>query len=254
MAPIAPPEGYPPAPALDRLPTDRDLPYSDGEPMESPWHRAAMNLLIESLECHWHGRKDFYVGGNMFLYFGKKQVFHKNFRGPDFFFVKGVDHDKERLSWVVWQENNKFPNVIVELLSPSTAKIDRTVKKKLYSEEFATPEYFCYDPSDHTIEGWRLSNGRNYEPLEVEGGRIWSKELELYLGTWEGEFLGHADQWPRLFTVRGELIPIFAEGEKKKTKAAKKRANAEKKRADTAETENARLRAELAALKQPPQP
>ena len=36
--------------ALDHLPTDQDLPSDDGEPLETIWHRNAMNLLIESID------------------------------------------------------------------------------------------------------------------------------------------------------------------------------------------------------------
>src|SRR5689334_20628368 len=102
--------------ALDRMPTDRDLPSEDGVPMETNWHRAAMILLIESLEYHWRDRRDFFVGGNMFIYFSTKQVFNKDFRGPDVFVVKNVAPNCDRRSWVVWNEG-KFPDVIVELTS-----------------------------------------------------------------------------------------------------------------------------------------
>src|SRR5688572_6664925 len=45
------------------------LPAEDGTPMESPWHRAGTNLLIESITYHWRDRDDYYVGGNMFIYY-----------------------------------------------------------------------------------------------------------------------------------------------------------------------------------------
>ena len=40
---------------------------SDGEPLESEWHRLAMNVLIESLKPYlMQQRDDFYAGGNMY--------------------------------------------------------------------------------------------------------------------------------------------------------------------------------------------
>lgn len=257
--------------ALDRLPTDKDLPYDDGEPMETPWHRSAMNLLIECIECHWHGRKDYFVGGNMFMYFSAERVFHKDFRGPDVFVVRGVDHDRPRLSWVSWQEGGRLPNVIIELSSPSTRQTDRIEKYRLYGERMRVPEYFIYDPTDDSLAGWRLSNGGYDTPLEVEPDtRIWSKELELYLGPWVSFYHGYTNRWLRFFDVHGSVIPTFEEAAAKRAADATARANAEAARASAAaaladkakterttiEAEIARLKTEIAALKQssPPTP
>src|SRR5947209_8173003 len=45
------------------------LPDSDGEPLETPWHLASIHLLLHSLTYSWRHRDDFFVGGNMFVYF-----------------------------------------------------------------------------------------------------------------------------------------------------------------------------------------
>lgn len=37
---------------------------------------------------------------------------------------------RERRSWVVWEEESKMPDVIIELLSDSTRKIDKWEKRK----------------------------------------------------------------------------------------------------------------------------
>lgn len=232
--------------ALDRLPTDKDLPCSDGVPLETAWHRPAIALLIESIECHWYGRKDFFAGGDMFMYFSAERVFNKDFRGPDFFVVKDVPHDKPRRSWVAWQEDGRLPDVIIELASESTRKIDRVEKKRLYGERMRVTEYFIYDPADSSLIGWRLPNGHYDTPMEIEpGNRIWSKELELYVGPWDGEYLGHTDRWLRFFDVHGNLIPTFGE-------AAKAKADAAEAKAKAAEAEIERLKQELAAMRNPP--
>lgn len=254
--------------ALDRLPTDRDLPSDDGEPLETSWHRPAINLLIESIECHWRGRKDFFAGGNMFMYFSEERVFNKDFRGPDFFVVKDTDHDRPRLSWVSWKEGGRLPDVIIELGSESTTRTDRVEKKALYGRRMRVPEYFIYDPRDASLVGWRLLNGGGYDtPLEVEAGnRIWSKELELYVGPWDGVFLGHRNRWLRFYDVHGNLIPTFGEAEaaaraaaegkaaaaEQKATAAEQRATAEAAARAAAEAEIERLKQELAALRTPP--
>ncbi|MCS6773444.1 MAG: hypothetical protein NZ693_04940, partial [Thermoflexales bacterium] len=49
------------------------LPEEDGVPLESPWHRLQINLLDECIHSLWSHRTNFFVGGNMFLYFSPDQ-------------------------------------------------------------------------------------------------------------------------------------------------------------------------------------
>jgi len=102
------------------LPRGEDLPYSDGEPLDSYWHREAMNVLIHSLEYHWRGRTDYFAGGDMFIHFSPTFLMNRDFRGPDVFVVLGTTLEPPRKSWVVWEEGWKYPNVVVELMSEST--------------------------------------------------------------------------------------------------------------------------------------
>lgn len=258
---------------LATLPTAAELPSEDGIPMETPWHRAAMNCLIETLQYHWRDRSDFFVGGNMFIYFSLKQVKNRDYRGPDFFVVKDVGPNPERGTWTVWVEDGRYPNVIVELISASTSEIDRVEKKRLYEHTFSTPEYFCFDFEGGRFDAWRLVAGK-YEPIEPRQGRYWSEELGLFLGPWEGTILTFDKFWPRFFTAEGELVPTDfersiaekqradaeteradsekerADLEEKRAIAHKQRAETEKQRADAAELELSRLRTELESLKQ----
>ena len=66
---------------------------------------------------------------------------------------------------VVWQEGGKYPNLIIELLYPSTATDDRTVKKQIYQDIFRTPEYFWFDPKTSEFAGFILLGG-TYQPIE----------------------------------------------------------------------------------------
>ena len=94
-----------------------ELPTEDGVPLESNWHRIEMNLLIDSIHYHWRQRSDYFAGGNMFIYFSAEQVRNRDYRGPDFFVVTGVDGSRERGAWIVWEENGRYPNVIIEPVS-----------------------------------------------------------------------------------------------------------------------------------------
>jgi len=83
MQPAYPVACYPVAPP----PRGEDLPYSDGVPMESERHISQMVSLILSLRLAWKDRTDFYVGGNMSVYFSEPQSRKNDFRGPDVFVV-----------------------------------------------------------------------------------------------------------------------------------------------------------------------
>jgi len=111
--------------------------------METPRHCEQMNLLIDSLKVHWADRRGYYVGGNMFVHFDPENK--RRSRGPDFFLVLDVV-DRERKSWVVWQEGMRFPDLIIELFSDTTRAVAKDEKKALYESLFRTAEYYLYDP------------------------------------------------------------------------------------------------------------
>ena len=76
----------------------------------------------------------------MFVYFSLAQVRNQAFRGPDFFVVLDVS-PRERKSWVVWQEG-KGPDVVIELLSDSTAAHDKGEQKIIYQNALRVLEYY----------------------------------------------------------------------------------------------------------------
>jgi Uma2 family endonuclease len=224
---------------------DIELPDEDGEPLESHWHRLQINLLCDALDQHWQGRTDFFAGGNMFVYYSLEQARNRDYKGPNFFVVKGVDRTRPRRAWIVWQEGGRYPDVIVELLSPTTAAEDLGPKKNLYEQVFKTFEYFCVNPDGYTLQGWRLLETR-YVPLQPnERGWLWSENLQLWLGFQAGSFQGTQDMWVRFFETSGVLVPTSGEVAAK----AQEHAEAERARADAVEAENVRLRAELERLR-----
>ena len=193
-----------------------DLPDTDGQPMDSDWHRIVTSLLVEVVRYHIRRKRTGYCGGNMCLYYSLTQARNLDFLGPDFFYVKdAADPQKERKKWEVWEENNLFPDVIIELLSPSTKAKDFGTKKKIYEQTFQTAEYFVYDPDEEKLLGWRLSPVTNlYEPLDVdEDGRLFSEELNLGIGTWQGTIESRKRTWLRFFHADGELVLRQGEAE-----------------------------------------
>lgn len=251
------PDDYP-APLEEILPKI-DLIDDDGEPMESDWHVKAMLLLISCTEWWFRDRDDFYVGGNMFIYFSEQQARNRDFRGPDYFFVKNTRRKPLRKYWVTWLENGRTPNVVIELCSRSTLKQDYGKKKLIYQDILHVSDYFCYNPDRKKLEGWRLKNGE-YEPLKPNArGWLWSEELQLWVGVWKGKVGRFDDTWLRFFDRDGNLVLSEDEGalqlteaEKRNAEVEKNRALAEKNRADAAEAEVADLREQLAALRKKP--
>lgn len=172
--------------------------YSNEPPLETQLHLEQMMLLIKCLLWLWRDRRDFYAAGNLSIYFSPQQLKSEDFRGPDFFVVLETER-KVRKSWVVWEENYQYPNLIVEILSPTTANVDKTLKKEIYQNTFHTPEYCWFDPQTLEFQGFRLEGGE-YQSIEPNAqGHLWSEQLGLYLGLHE-EFV-------RFFTLSGELVP-----------------------------------------------
>jgi Uma2 family endonuclease len=254
-----------PVRALAPLPFE--LVTDDGEPLDSPWHRDQITLALDLIRraMEEQGRTDFYVGGNNFVYYAVEQAQEvaleeeqggkkRAFRGPDVFWVGGVDPTREREAWIAWEEDGRLPDLILELLSPKTARNDRTVKKDLYARVFGTQEYFLYDPRRRTLEGYRLAAPGIYRPLAPDvQGRLWSEQLGVFLGLWHGVWKAQEADWIRLFHPAGSLLPTNEEAEREqkeaerqRAEAERQRAEAERQRAEKAEAELARLRALLA--------
>ncbi len=215
-------------------PPPTDL-YSDEPELESDLHLRQILLLIASLEWLWQDRTDFFASGNLTVYFSQKQTKSRDFRGPDFLVVLDTERSS-RKSWMVWEEDGKYPNVIVEILSDSTANVDRTTKKQLYQDTFRTPEYFWFDPVSLEFAGFVLLAGK-YEPIAPDNeGRLWSQQLDLFIGIHNSKL--------RYFQADGVLVPSPEEA----AQAAQQTAEAAQQTAIATRQKNERLSERLRAL------
>jgi hypothetical protein len=148
-----------------------------------------------------------------------------------------------------------------------------TTKKRLYERTFRTSEYFAYDPDARQLVGFRLGEGRRpsvdqeglvyHALLPNERGWLWSEELQVWLGEWEGEYEREFSVWLRFYSWEGKLTPTCEEAQaalrrEAETRVAQKaalRRDAETRFAQeaqacrSAEAEVARLRAERARLR-----
>lgn len=208
---------------------------SDEPPLESDLHRDQIELLLACLKWWWRERTDFYATGNLTIYFSPEHITTRDFRGPDFFVVLGTEN-RPRKSWILWAEQGKYPNVIVELLSDSTATVDKNFKKKLYQDTFRTPEYFWFHPDTLEFQGFILMAGE-YQPIEpTSQGWLWSRQLELFLGIYESKL--------RFFSPEGQLVATPEE----RAEIAQKQAETERQQRELAQQQVTELRARLKAL------
>lgn len=232
------------------LPTQDDLPCDDGEPMETERHIKQMDLLIASLEPWLVEHQKGYVSGNMFVYYSAQQLRHQDFKGPDVFVVLDVPLG-ERKSWVSWQEG-KTPDVVIELLSESTAHYDKTQKKRIYQTQMKVAEYFWYDPfNSEDLKGFRLNGGIYQEiPLQNQSFLV-SQQLGLTLVRWLGVYRNVKTTWLRWATLEGMLLLLPDEAERQRAEVERQRAEVERQRAETeaqrAEAEAQRAESEAQA-------
>jgi Uma2 family endonuclease len=192
------------------LPGQDQLPCSDGVPMETQRHKMQMDLLLETLYPWLAARDNGYIGGNMFVYYSSSQLKNQDFKGPDFFAVLDVPK-AERKSWVLWEEG-KSPDVVIELLSKSTAEQDKNGKKLVYQDQMRVPEYFWCDPFDPADwRGFRLVGGV-YQDMELDvDNRYISEKLGLALVRWSGDYNDVEAVWLRWETLAGVLMPTKSE-------------------------------------------
>jgi Uma2 family endonuclease len=233
------------SPLLPRL-TDKAIEYPerDGKPMgETEIHIDWMIELITSLRRFFQRRLDVYVAGNMLIYYKKGDP--KIFIVPDCYVVKGVSKKKRR-TYKVWEEG-KAPDVVFELTSRSTKNEDTNKKKLIYQNSLQVKEYFIYDPLYEylkpPLQGYCLERGV-YVPIEQQGGRLKSLELDIELADEHG-FLNLYDSFTgeRILRV-DEKIQFEANRADQEAKLRE----SERKRAIAAEEALNQLKAELDAL------
>ncbi|MFM6037081.1 MAG: hypothetical protein ACKPBB_05500, partial [Sphaerospermopsis kisseleviana] len=118
----------------------------------------------------------------------------------------------------------RYPDVIIELMSPSTKNVDLVLKKELYQNIFRTRDYFVYQPLTANEKGW-----------------LWCETLGFWLGNWQGILTRETATWLRFYDQQGNLVLLPDEAERQRANIAQEKADNERQRA-----ENERQRAEQA--------
>lgn len=100
------------------------------------------------------------------VYLGKRNVFQ-----PDILFI--ANH---HLSNIQNDGLHGAPDLIIEILSPSTAKYDLEEKKDMY-EQYGVQEYWIVDPSNKQVWGYQLID-KYYKELSTGPGKLDSSFLK----------------------------------------------------------------------------
>lgn len=62
----------------------------------------------------------------------------------------------------------------MEILSNSTAVVDKSLKKQVYQDTFRTPDYLWFDSVTMEFQGFHLVDGKYQEIQSTTDGRLWS--------------------------------------------------------------------------------
>ena len=240
-------------------PSSTDLPDSDETPVDNELQNLAPNLLLAMLSYLWGDRDDWFFGVDMGVY----TIPDKRYKAivPDGFLSVGVERRKNpprgRLSYVLWEENDIVPCLVLECVS-HTYGGEYDEKAQKYAA-LGVKYYVIYNP-DH----WQRDEHDPFEVYELRGGfyarlegdPVWLESLAIGIGRAEGIYKGWQREWLYWYDVAGEkslspdeqvavavqrtqLEVQRADAESQRADAESQRANAESQRAD-AESQRAK--------------
>ena len=168
-----------------QLPTSAELPCSDDIPVDNEDQNLLPNYLLFLLQRIWAERQDWFFAVDMAIY----HTTGKNPRVPvvpDAFLSLGVERKKNgesRLSYVMWEENNVPPVMVLEMVShTSGGEYDK--KLEIY-RKLGVLYYLIYNPKHWKRDGhqpfemYRLVNGV-YQLQRSEP--FWMSEAGLGIG------------------------------------------------------------------------
>ncbi len=222
------------------------FPESDGKPMaETDKHRKQMIALLNALEEYYQPEAGIYVTGNILVHY-RNEIGEWKFLAPDIIVVKGVEK-KDRGSYVI-EDEDKAPDFIIELVSPSSKVEDFGNKRVIYAG-WGVKEYFLFDPTGELfsgpLRGYRLEDN---EYVPMMGARLHSEVLDLDLVVERGRLRLYDPKIGKYLLTHEESEAARRAAEAKAAQEATARQAAEAK-ATAAEAELARLREELAKLR-----
>ncbi len=167
------------------LPSSTELPDSDNIPMDNEDQNILPNLLASILRLIWQDRQDWFFGIDMGIYH-TTGVSPRVPIVPDGFLSLGVErrkNNRSRPSYVVWEENNIVPILVLEFVS-QTYGGEYEQKMESYAR-LGVLYYLIYNP-----EHWQRDRHTPFEVYRLEkqgyqlqiGEPFWLSEINLGIG------------------------------------------------------------------------
>ncbi|MEL7315657.1 MAG: Uma2 family endonuclease, partial [Cyanobacteria bacterium J06559_3] len=244
---------------LERLPGSEELPDSDDTPVDNENQNTLPNWLLAVLENIWGDRQDWYFGVDMGIYNREAQAKRAPLVIPDGFLSLGVQRHKRnglgRLSYVLQEENEIPPTLVLEMVSQTYGK--EYEEKLLKYRQLGVKYYVIYNreytrrDQHQPFEVYKLVDGR----YQLQSGEpFWMPEIGLGIGRMRGELGGINREWLAWYDQNGQPYPLPSQlirQERQRAYVERQRADVERQRADTeqqrADTEQQRADAERQA-------
>jgi Uma2 family endonuclease len=224
------------------LPSSEELPCSDDTPVDNELQNLIPNLLKAILALIWQDRWDWFFGVDMGIYDRTGQI-RRTPIIPDGFLSIGVPRRKNdpkgRLSYVLLEENNVSPTLVLEVVS-QTYGGEYDKKMAAYSQlgvlYYVTynPDYYQRDKHE-PFEVYRLEKGKYVRQL---GEPVWIPEIGLGVGRSQGIHEGWQREWLYWFDEQGNRFPTpeeLAEQASIRAEQASTRAEQERQQRELAE-------------------
>ena len=214
--------------STDLLASEEELlfPSSDGKRMsENTRQYEAIVTLKGNIEAF--TPTDAFVAGDHMIYVDRNDANPTNpatCQAPDVYVAFGRPRG-HRSTYRVWEEDDIFPQVVFEVLSPSNTETEMLGKRGFYFRHGAE-EYYEFDPEAGTWIGVVRDPGTGVpEPVPEMNGHI-SPRLRMRFGFWPMEL--------RVFRPDGTPFLSFQQLEEQRV-AERRRADQEQRRADQAQ-------------------
>jgi Uma2 family endonuclease len=140
------------------------------EPSPTPYHQDISGKLLTFINNYLNAN---HLVGKAFVapldvYLENKETFQ-----PDLIFIS-----KERLNIIKEKNIQGAPDIVFEILSPSTAYYDLRHKKDIYAKH-GVKEYWIIDPMEQSIEVYEQNNGAfEFSTKKVNNGKLSSMALK----------------------------------------------------------------------------
>lgn len=180
---------------LQYLPSAEELPDSDDTPVDNELQILVPTLLRGILAWLWSERQDWFFGVNMGVYYEPKEPAIV----PDGFLSLGVERRKSergRLSYVLWEEKDIVPQLVLEVVSRTYGQ--EYQGKLLKYAQLGVMYYVVYNPDywvrdkHQPFEVYRLVDS---EYVRQQGDCVWLPEIGLGIGRGRGSFEGWNREW-----------------------------------------------------------